>query len=45
VLHRMIVDHPTKRPGVPSTLPGVLRDAYLAEALRMLGGASAQPPG
>jgi peptidoglycan/xylan/chitin deacetylase (PgdA/CDA1 family) len=45
VLHRMIVDHPPRRPGVPSTLPGVFRDAYLAEALRVLGGASAGPPG
>jgi len=45
VLHRMIVDHPPKRPRVPSTLPGVFRDAYLAEALRALGGASSAPPG
>jgi peptidoglycan/xylan/chitin deacetylase (PgdA/CDA1 family) len=45
VLHRMIVDHPPKRPGVPSTLPGVFRDAYLSEALRLLGGARAAPPG
>lgn len=45
VLHRMIVDHPPKRPGVPSTLPGVFRDAYLAEALRVLSGASTEPPG
>jgi peptidoglycan/xylan/chitin deacetylase (PgdA/CDA1 family) len=45
VLHRMIVDDPPKRRRVPSTLPGVFRDAYLAEALRVLSGASAQPPG
>jgi peptidoglycan/xylan/chitin deacetylase (PgdA/CDA1 family) len=45
VLHRMIVDHPPRRPGVPSTLPGVFRDAYLSEALRRLGGARAEPPG
>jgi peptidoglycan/xylan/chitin deacetylase (PgdA/CDA1 family) len=45
VLHRMIVDHPPRRPGVPSTLPGVFRDAYLSEALRLLGGARAEPPG
>jgi peptidoglycan/xylan/chitin deacetylase (PgdA/CDA1 family) len=45
VLHRMIVDHPPRRRGVPSTLPGVFRDAYLSEALRLLGGASAEPPG
>ena len=45
VLHRMIVDHPPKRPGVPSTLPGVFRDAYLAEALRVLRGAPEQPAG
>jgi peptidoglycan/xylan/chitin deacetylase (PgdA/CDA1 family) len=45
VLHRMIVDHPPKKPGAPSTLPGVFRDAYLAEALRTLGGGSAAPPG
>jgi peptidoglycan/xylan/chitin deacetylase (PgdA/CDA1 family) len=45
VLHRMIVDAPPKRRGVPSTLPGVFRDAYLAEALRLLRGARNETPG
>jgi len=44
VLHRMIVDDPPKR-RVQSTLPGVFRDAYLAETLRVLGGGSAGHPG